>query len=242
MTVRSSEQRQITERHEEIFRCAAGLVLELGYNGFNIGRLAEAMELSRGAIYQHFSSKEDLLAEIGIRHLTKRLELIERGSMFKGAARERMVAVGVGLEICMRLYPQESKVLEILRTYAALDKASHDVQARMRTCQCRILCILLGVVRDAIAGDELAIPPHATPESLCFGMWVLSIGGYGTLLGNLTLPDMGLDDVFRTVTRNCHLLADGYGWKPLSSECDYEAVEERVRQSIFPAESRAVYG
>ncbi|MBN2309822.1 MAG: TetR/AcrR family transcriptional regulator, partial [Candidatus Hydrogenedentes bacterium] len=203
MTVESSEQRESVGRHEEIFRCAADLVLELGYHGFNIGRLAEAMELSRGTIYQYFSSKEDLLVEMGIRHLVKRNALLERGSMFKGLSRDRMVAVGVGLEMCMRLYPRESKVLEMVRTGGAVDKASPERQISMRTCQCQTLGILLGVIRDAIVREDLVIPPGASPQSLCFGIWVLSIGGYGTLLGNLTLPDMGLDDVFQTVMRNC---------------------------------------
>ena len=47
-----------------------------------------------------------------------------------------------------------------------------------------------------------------------------------------------MDDETKMLNRNYHALLDGYGWKPLSSDWDYVAVQERVRKEVFPEESR----
>ena len=46
---------------------ARRLLLEIGYNGLTMERIAEAAEYSKGTIYNHFPCKEEIIAELAAR-------------------------------------------------------------------------------------------------------------------------------------------------------------------------------
>jgi AcrR family transcriptional regulator len=229
------------ERELEIIKTAGDLVLKLGYYRLNIGRIATALNISRATIYQYFSSKEDLLFALAGECLEKRLALLHRAATFHGRTRERMLAVGEAGELATRLYPDEMHITHLIRTQASLARATPERQVRVRTAQSQGIGIVLAIIRDAIAQEDLVMPVDASAESLCFGFWTVMVGGYSALDGALALSDMGLRDVYGAVRCNYHLLADGYGWRPLSSEWDYNAVIARVRETVFPRESKQAY-
>jgi AcrR family transcriptional regulator len=238
MTTGTLRVRASLVREREILETAGKLLLGHGYHGVNIGRIAEALEISRATVYQYFTSKEDVYVALAIECLEARLALMERATTFKGKTRERIVAVGVAAELAMRLHFDQMRIAEVVRTQAAVERAIPSRQVSLRTCQTRAIGILLGIVRDAIAQDDLVLPPGATPESLCFGCWITTVGGYGTLVGTLSLTELGLSDVYAAVRTNYHLLADGYRWRPLSTEYDYDAVAARILKTVFPEEMR----
>ena len=60
-----SEERR-TERREQILAAARGCFAEHGYEGATVARLEEATGLSRGAIFNYFSSKEELFVELAV--------------------------------------------------------------------------------------------------------------------------------------------------------------------------------
>ena len=229
-------------REREILSAAASVLLQLGYHDVNIGRVAESVGISRAAIYQYFSSKEDLLFALATECLELRLTLLERATTFKGWSRERILAVGEAAELASRLHPDEMRIAEIIRTQAAAERIPAGRRMDVTTAQNRAASLIMGIIRDAIAREELILPPMASAESLCFGFWTIAMGGYATLVGTLALPEMGVGDVYAAVKTNYHLLADGYGWHPLTSELDYDEVITRIRESVFPEESRQAYG
>ena len=153
-----------------------------------------------------------------------------------------MLAVGEAGELATRLFPDEMRLTNLIRTQASLARATPERQVRMRTAQSQGIGVVLAIIRDAIAQEDLVLPAGASAEALCFGFWTVMVGGYSALDGTLSMPSMGLGDVYEAVKCNYHLLADGYGWHPLSSEWDFRAVEARVRETVFPEESRIAYG
>jgi hypothetical protein len=44
----------------------------------------------------------------------------------------------------------------------------------------------------------------------------------------------GIGDTSEAVCQNLAVLWDGLGWKPLSIEHDYVAVDRRIKKEIFP--------
>jgi AcrR family transcriptional regulator len=232
---------QLGVRGREILQSAGTLLLEIGYHDVNMGRIAETLSISRAAVYQYFTSKEDLLFALAAECLELRLDLLERAATFKGWSRERMLAVGEAAELASRLYPNEMRIAEIIRTQAAAERVTAARRMDVTTAQNRAVGLIMGIIRDAIAQEELVLPAMASAESLCFGFWTIAMGGYATLVGTLALPEMGIRDVYAAVKTNYQLMADGYGWHPLSSELDYNAVITRVRESVFPEESRQAY-
>lgn len=54
----------------EIFRETERLLLTVGYEGYNIGLLAERLNVSRAAIYKYYKNKEALVVDFMLNHMT----------------------------------------------------------------------------------------------------------------------------------------------------------------------------
>src|SRR5579859_1374332 len=105
MSTMTRKQREIRDREERILDVALGMLEGDGYLGLNMDRIAEALEYSKGTIYQHFSCKEEIVLSLANRALAKRCELFRRGAAFRGGTRERAHGIGMAAEIFLRLYP-----------------------------------------------------------------------------------------------------------------------------------------
>jgi hypothetical protein len=102
--------------------------------------------------------------------------------------------------------------------------------------------MLIGLVNEAIACGDLVLRPGDSPQEITFGLWAITDGGFAAILGNAPLEHLNLRDPYAAIFKNCHVLGDGYGWRPLSTEWDYDATVERIRREVFPEESRVAFG
>jgi TetR/AcrR family transcriptional regulator, transcriptional repressor of aconitase len=96
-----SEERKV-ERREEILEGARRCFAEHGYEGATVARLEVEIGLSRGAIFNYFSSKEDLFLELARRDNERLIRLwIDKG--WEAAIREVIEEdpewIGVYLEL-----------------------------------------------------------------------------------------------------------------------------------------------
>ena len=99
-----------------------------------------------------------------------------------------------------------------------------------------------GIVRDGIAHGDVAFPDGTTPEELVFGLWSLTFGAYSILSTGESLANLGVKDPFASIRTNVHHMLNGIGWRPLSTEHDYNAVAQRISEEIFAAEFQLVFG
>ena len=116
MATSTRKQREWQQRENLILDAARDMLLEGGYLGLNMDRIAEAVEYSKGTIYQHFSCKEDVLSAICTQSLEHMTALFEQGATFDGRTRERMVALGEAYDLFVRLYPHHFQSSLILQT------------------------------------------------------------------------------------------------------------------------------
>jgi AcrR family transcriptional regulator len=236
----SRKQREIRQRGELILDVTRDLLLDLGYHGLTMERIAEAMEYSKGTIYQHFSCKEEVLMEVGLRIFQKQITLFDRAPAFEGRTRERMVAIGEAGEAFVRLYPDDFRILHIIRAEIITSKVSQECLTKMRDLERHLFSLMSGVVNEAMALGELALPAKRTVQELVFGLWALADGGYGTILRAIPMVETGIRDPFHSIMNVCDILGDGYGWRPLTSEWDYEATRARIRATLFAEELQEV--
>ena len=101
---------------------------------------------------------------------------------------------------------------------------------------------MLGIVRDAIAQGDLVLPANHSAEDIIYNFWLLGEGGKAAPHTWLPPEELGIESPFATLIKTGSILGDGYGWRPLSSEHDYEATIERVWREVFPVERRKVLG
>ena len=234
----SRKQREVAQREALLLDTAQALLIERGYIGLTMDRLAEATEFSKGTVYQHFANKEDLVAAIAERSSSMRAALFERALEFSGHPRERMGAIGVAAELFLHLYPHHEQAERIVKTSSIRDKVSAERGAALGACEARCFAAALQIVQEARAKGDLVLRPEQTPQQLCMGLWNLYMGAFLMRDLELFLDDPALTDPMGVLFANAQMLLDGFGWRPLSTELDYSAARLRAFRELFPDEAR----
>lgn len=232
----SGKQREIQAREELFVDVARTLLLDDGYQAVSISRVADITQFSKGTVYQVFRTKEELVAALGIQCRTKLHAAMQLARRFQGRPRERLVAIGEAIGHYIRRYPHDQRILKIIDSETILQKVGEEQQLRMAEYDVRIYQILLDIVDDAIAQGDLVLPDKATPQGLCFAFWAMIDGAFASMMGGAPLEAVGITDPVAVAVRNGHYLADGYGWRPLSTEWDYEETSRRIRSTILREE------
>lgn len=237
----AGKQREILERHELFLEVGRAQLLEEGYEGLTIARIADATGFSKGTVYQRFGCKEELIVELGMRYREKLHSALERASEFPGRPRERMVALGEAVEYYYRQYPDEMRVLGIIDAENILEKVPEEQRSQMDELDGRIFDLMVDIVEDAIAQGDLVLAPDVTPQTLSLAIWALQDGYLVATRGSAPLDRVGITDPLKDeIVRSGHYLADGYGWRPLYGEWDYEETSRRIRAALLTEQTSVV--
>lgn len=238
MTTLSRKQREIEEREDLILEVASKMLVELGLNGLTMDRIAERIEYSKGTIYHHFSSKEDILAALAARNAERRGELFARAARFDGSTRERMSAIGAAYDILNALYPDSCQAETIFHASHIKAKMSEQSAKAVREAEESSDAVMVDLIIEAVECGDLPARDPETVHDLYFGLWALSWGAYKIVeaVDDDELAERQFGDPVVALRRNQERLLDGFGWKPLSHEYDFEATRERVKKEIFSEE------
>jgi AcrR family transcriptional regulator len=79
--------------HEQILAAAKGLFIQYGYHGLAMRQIAEAVGVSKAALYYHFRDKEELFLAILETYLDELEALLERIAAEETTSRGRITAV-----------------------------------------------------------------------------------------------------------------------------------------------------
>lgn len=231
------KRREIARREDLFLDIARRLLLRDGYHGLTMARVAAEARCAKGTTYLRFSCKEEMIVRLVARGLERRLAMMERGASFDGRPRERLMAVGEAIELFARLYPDDLRIFYISNTEAITQKASDQALLSMRRNSHRTFSLVAGLVRDGVECGDLTLPKGTTPEDVAFCLRAFVDGAYGTVWSWMPPSEMGIADPLGTGKEACEVLCDGYGWRPLRSEWDYERTRRRVWREVFPGES-----
>ena len=145
-----SEERR-TERREEILEGARRCFAEHGYEGATVVKLEQAIGLSRGAIFNYFSSKEDLFLELARRDDERLIQLwMEKGweATLREVVEEDPDWIGVYLEMSRK--ERTNPELRRLRRARAEEELAPALIEHVRDEQAR------GDLRDDVPAEKIA--------------------------------------------------------------------------------------
>lgn len=228
----------VHDREQRIFGVVRELLPRVGAQGLTMDKVAAKVDFSKGTLYNHFKSVEDLLLAFLTAEFEAHQAWFERAALFRGRARERFLA----LALAAQLADQELGCDEMPPTFIADDqvfaKASAETRERFQEAHRATFAIFTGVVRDGIAAGDL--PASVSPELVSTAGWSLFMGAAELYRARLIYVDAS-PEVFGAATQQMFLhLLDGFGWKPLSTEHDYIATISRVLQEVFPQEAHTL--
>ncbi len=241
MNTLTRKQREILQREEDILELSRPMLIEGGYHGLNMDRIAAELEYSKGTIYKHFSCKEEIIIALAIETLEKRTDFFSRAAAFRGGSRERITAIGAGCELFVRLFPDHFEVEQIINSRSIWEKTSENRRNLMHTAESKCMHMVSGIVRDGIAQGDLQLPEGTTPEELVFGLWSLTFGAHSILSTGESLANLGIKEPFAAIRMNINHILDGCGWRPLFAEFDYKSLMQRIEDEVFPEEFQLAY-
>lgn len=240
MNVVSRKQREVQEREDLILEVASRMLGESGYLGVTMDRIAEAIEYSKGTVYQHFGNKEELLLALMMRRKQELVRLFDRAAAFEGNTRARITAIGEAYTLFTRLYPVEFRHLPALLSPSICDKAPAACREQLLCQDQACIGVVTSVVIEAAKCGELNLPETITPVGLVFGLWSSLYGALTLLQTAIRFDEVGIADPYLALRRNLQAMLDGAGWRPYSHQFDDRQVIERIHRELFPDELAAL--
>lgn len=237
----SPKQQELLERDAKVLSAARQLILDRGYYGVTMAHIAQASGCRKGTLYHRFASKEDVLIALASDSLERRALMMERGAVYRGRTRERILAVGEAVALFSRLNLDDSRILHTAMG-PVREKASPERLLSLLEQEKRNIRIVSTILRDAVREHDLETDSDELLLELILGTWGLVDGGFTLIEGGIPQLVLGIRDPYKKVWRTFNRMADAYGWAPLFAEWDYEASLASVRETIFPEESQQLYG
>lgn len=234
--LRKSKAEKIAEREQLLLDIAHELVNRDGFADFSMDKLVRASGYSKGTLYNHFSSKEDCLSGLCLRGMAMMEDMFSRAAAFDGTPREKILAMNVAYYLYANLQPTLSLAVLSAKTPSFTEKTSAARSELIDERDLRITRIVDDIYRNAIEQGDLQDSPELTVELMAFISWAQAFG-----LNALMTAACDITAVSRTSGTNValissNILLDGMGFKPLSSEWDYQASWKKIESDIFATE------
>ncbi|OEF06720.1 TetR/AcrR family transcriptional regulator [Vibrio genomosp. F10] len=232
----SKKQKAIADREVELTLLAKSLVQEQGFSNLTMDKLTAASPYSKGTIYNHFCSKEDVILALCIHSLKSEALLFDRIGDFEGNTRERVIALHVAYRIYARMEPVLSTCAIMAKSPWVLEKASPERVAGLNALEEMVISQADELVGLAADVGDLKFSSGIGSDAIVFANWSIAFGS-NALTQNASNSHCinRLQDPF-SVLHNANMLLDGLGWKPLSSEWDYRKTWRRVESELFSEE------
>lgn len=165
MTSQPRRPRPTVPVPEAIKSAALALFVEHGYENTSVDQIVAAAGVTKGAMYHHFSSKNDLLADIYDRLLTIQSDHLAAIVAGGGTARERLRAAAVDV-IATSLAARAEATVFFRSRHLLLPAMQADFAARRRDYSRMFEDLLREGVAEGSVRDDL--PPIAV-EAYFFG-------------------------------------------------------------------------
>jgi AcrR family transcriptional regulator len=172
MTPRTTEERW-QKTHEQIMNAAENLFAEKGYNGTSMNDIVKKSGFSKGAIYNHFESKERLFLSLLEKQTVIGMDQLRQMFSPDDAAVEKMKKV---LDMTMvstcDCPPEVGRMqLEFMVTASRMDSITQDMQKRHNTIHSFIVELIeegkqSGEFKQELDSDSLTSLLYAALDGL----------------------------------------------------------------------------
>jgi len=230
------KQRELLERETLILDTSQALMHKYGYNFLTMDKIADAVEYSKGTLYNHFASKEDIVGTLCCRSLKNLISIFQRAYDYQGSTRERYAAIGIGYSLYNQLHPLDAHNIQTVKTNAVREKVSTEKMAELRSLEQEVTLITQRIVQEAIDCGDLDKEHQDHVNTIVFGCWSMH---YGALLLNqsdIPLNKLGFNPVAKMLWHNSNIYLDGYQWQPLSNTIDSKTLFTKISTAVFKDE------
>lgn len=228
------KKREFQQRERLFLDTADRLIRTDGLVNLQMARLAEACDYATGTLYQHFTSKEDLLVALAGASSQCHVEMFERIRHWEASSRDRMFAIAVCDADFAAANPVHTKLMQYIFTQAVWENASEVRRREMLSFCDPIGEMVSAIVREAVEAGDL--PANGLSEmELALGPWCLCEGMHSLVQTQGLLEACGIERPRRLLFQQVHIHLNGMGWQPLLDPADDTAIAalvERIRAEV----------
>ena len=213
MSPKKVNQECLDARELELINAALQIMETDGTSGLTMDKVVARVPYSKGTVYNHFCSKEDLLTGVCNTGMGRLADLFTRAASFKGTHRERMMAISYAYLLHALLDPTRFMLVVSAKTANLMERTSDDRLTKHRHLEGRLMGTMLELVNGAIESKALELPPHMTQQQIVFANWAGSFGPIALLIsheGDCSARDTL--DLETEVINQSNLLLDGMNW------------------------------
>ncbi len=210
------------DREQHLLALAQQILQQDGFAGLTMDRLTALSDVSKGTVYNHFCSKEDLFSALSISSMQQQLYWLQQALQLSGNSRERMLALHCAYYLYARSEPTLFLCLLTATMPAVLEKTSAARLAKRQLLEQQLAAVCASVMHEAIAAGTLSLPLGSSVESYSFLHWAYALGS--NLLFE-PVRQMGIFAQLRPeneIPLGVNILLDGMQWQPLSRDWDYQ--------------------
>ncbi|MCE2594293.1 TetR/AcrR family transcriptional regulator [Motilimonas cestriensis] len=233
MTTQTRKAREVAEREELLLDLAIEIIEEHSFAQLTMDKLTARSEYSKGTVYNHFSSKEDLWCALCARGLRIQKSMFGKLANFEGNSRERILALSFGYELFTLCYPILTMVSLRVMSPAVFEKASPARIKALGETEDEMVEMLKGMIETAMANNELSRRYEDNLYQVTFAIWAMSFGSVTILRNSTPTPCLERIDIDSAVLVNASIVLDGLQWQPYSWDWDYKASWQRIAEEIF---------
>jgi len=232
MGTRERKQREFAAREQLFLDTARQLIREEGLLTLQMARLARACDYATGTLYQHFESKEDLLAALAANRMAEHARAFELAAQYPGSSRERMFAVAVLDARFTRQHRGYGRLMQFVFTEVVWENASDKRRQALLEAARPASTAVASIVRQAIEAGDLD-PGPLNPEEIMLGSWALCAGMQDLLKARGLLAHLNIQRPEYLQFHHTQVLLNGLGWQPLFALDQPDALNalvERIEQ------------
>ena len=155
MGTRERKEREFETRRRLILATATELFQKDGFAGVTLDDIASAIEFSKGTIYNHFGSKEEIYASILVEHLNILLSCLKEAARTGRNTPERLRN---SMKAYVRFYREHREYFKLLFFIDLVSdhyRVPDTLLKEIRTLKIACLLELQNVVREGVRSGEL---------------------------------------------------------------------------------------
>ncbi|MFW5432369.1 MAG: TetR/AcrR family transcriptional regulator [Methylophilaceae bacterium] len=235
MSEKRSRSRQVEEeRLQEITLIAEGIIAKKGVGGLTLQEAISKSSISRGTFYKLIPSKETLITYLGIKGVNYWLELVRKSINNNALSRERLLVLSATHVLFNKLKPINYQCLFIANSESnkllvndelndILDVRIHDLINYIDSC-----------IRLGVSEGNFKIDANIDSIDLAFFLWAVRYGATVTA-SNYKISNSDLSQKYKLFAS---YNLDNMGWKPLSSELNYDRVLTEIFNEFYGKEMK----
>ena len=235
MGTRERRLRELAEREQRFMDAAREQIRDHGLLALQMAKVARTCDYATGTLYQHFSSKEDLLLSICADQAERRVATMARAADWEAPSRDRMFALMIADMLFARRNPDHYRLTQYIFTEAVWGAASQRRRDAVIEAHRPISELISRIVNDGVAaGDVSNAFPH--PLELALGQYAMTIGMHTMVLAEGVLDNYNVHDPYKVLLYHGAAHLNGLDWQPLLDPADSQALDalvSRICSTLF---------